>query len=183
MTQARLKTPPADSLSMPPLPKPATRSAGRRAIPSRRAFVVIALASALVLGPLPAHAAQPFIWDQDTNGIDDRIQLVHLLGYAASFELGDTTLRQRILVVNAVPDLLYSVYVRWDHTPTSADLLALTLIGMPALSSIQSLPATRSLATYPQVAQAAALHGVERVEAVPLLYPETRDGTAAIGVR
>jgi serine protease AprX len=108
---------------------------------------------------------------------------VHLLGYSASFELGDTTLRQRILVLRAVPELLYSVYVRWNHTPTTSDLAALTLLGMPVLARIEALPATRSLATWAQVAAAAALPGVDRVEAAALLYPETRDGTAAIGVR
>jgi hypothetical protein len=149
----------------------------------RRAFAPIALAGLLALIPIAARAAQPFIWDQDTNGIDDRIESVHLLGYAASFELGDTTLRQRILVLRAVPELLYSVYVRWDHTPTPSDYAALTLIGMPVLGRIEAIPATRSLATFAQVSLAAGLPGVTRVEAAALEFPMTRDGTAAIGVR
>src|SRR5580765_71253 len=180
MTQARLKAPRAASAAMRPLPKPATRSARRRG----RVFPAFAgVVLALALAARPARATQPFIWDQDTNGIDDRIESVHLLGYSASFELGDTTLRQRILVLRAAPGLLYSVYVRWDHTPTPADLTALTTLGMPVLARIEALPATRSLATYAQVVAAAARPGVERVEAAALLYPETRDGTAAIGVR
>ena len=181
MTQARLKTPLTTSIPMRPLPKPATRSAGRRTGPVRTAIFAAALA--LVLTAASAHAAQPFIWDQDGNGIDDRIELVHLQGFSLSFELGDTTLRQRILVVRALPELLYSVFVRWDHAPTSTDLLSLTQLGMPTLSRIEAVHATRSLATWPQVAAAAQLPGVERVEADALLYPETRDGTAAIGVR
>jgi len=183
MTQARLKTPLATSIPMRPLPKPATWSAGRNARSSHPAFAGVALACALALTVKPAFAAQPFIWDQDTNGIDDRIELVDSLGYAASFELGDISLRQRILVLQDVPNLLYSVYVRWDHAPTAGDKLALTLLGMPVLSEIEALPATRSLATFAQVTSASQLPGIERVEAVPLLYPETRDGTAAIGVR
>src|SRR5262249_22535461 len=149
MTQARLKAPCATSIPMRPLPTPATWSHGRTARPSRRAFVTVALACLLAgaLGTAPVRAAQPFIWDQDGNGIDDRIELVDSVGYSASFIQGDTTLRQRILVLRAVPALLYSVYVRWDHTPTSADLLALTLLGMPVLSRIEAVPATRSLAT------------------------------------
>src|SRR6185369_2211136 len=183
MTQARLKAPLATSIPMRPLPKPATRSAGRHAGSTHLAFAGVAFACALALTAKPALGAQPFIWDQDTNGIDDRIERVDSLGFEASFELGDTTLRQRILVLRAVPNLLYSVYVRWDHTPTTADLVSLTLLGMPVLSRIAALPATRSLATFAQVSAAAALPGVERVEAATLLYPETRDGTAAIGVR
>src|SRR5262245_39637107 len=176
MTQARLKAPSATSSSMRPLPKPATWSAGRRAEPPRRAFLRFVLAFAIALAPARARAAQPFIWDQDTNGIDDRIELVHLNGFAASLELGDTTLRRRIRVLRAIPDLLYSVYVRWDHTPTPSDYTSLALLGMPVLSRIEALPATRSLATFAQVSAAAGLTGVIRVEAAALLYPETRDG-------
>src|SRR6516162_10970604 len=109
MTQARLNTLLQPSCSMRPLPKPATRSAGR--LPSGSRHALACLAVVLVLTASPARAAQPFIWDQDTNGIDDRIELVDSLGFSASFELGDTTLRQRILVTRVVGGLLYSVYV------------------------------------------------------------------------
>src|SRR5262249_42514771 len=54
---------------------------------------------------------------------------------------------------------------------------------MPVLSRIEAIPASRTIATFAQVEAARSLPGVERVEAVPLLYPENRDGTAAIGVR
>jgi len=157
-----------------------SRARGRGAA-ARRLAVVAAFACALGAGP--ARATQPFIWDQDTNGIDDRIESVHLLGWAASFELGDTTLRQRIQVLRSGSDLLFGVYVLWDHTPTAADLSSLTLLGMPVLARIEAIPASRSLATFAQVSAAAALPGVQRVEAAPLLYLGTRDGTAAIGVR
>ena len=160
MTQARLKAPAATSASMRPLPKPATRSDGRR---WRSVLTtLLGVACAFALAARQAHAAQPFIWDQDTNGIDDRIELVDSLGYAASFELGDISLRQRILVLQDVPNLLYSVYVRWDHAPTAGDKLALTLLGMPVLSEIEALPATRSLATFAQVTSASQLPGTRR---------------------
>src|SRR6185369_7194137 len=106
MTQARLKAPRPFSAPMRPLPKPATRSAARRRSHVLHTFAGVVLALALALAVRPARAAQPFIWDQDTNGIDDRIESVHLLGYSASFELGDTTLPQRILVLRAAPGLL-----------------------------------------------------------------------------
>src|SRR5215831_6129665 len=103
MTQARLKAPAAVSQAMRPLPQPAPRSLARTKtqLRPRRALRPIVLALMLGIGAvaaLPARAAQPFIWDQDGNGIDDRIELVHVQGYSLSFELGDTTLRQRILV-------------------------------------------------------------------------------------
>src|SRR5262252_8859359 len=146
MTQARLNTLLRPSCSMRPLPKPATRSAGRLPSGSRHALACLAVTFALAAAP--ARAAQPFIWDQDTNGIDDRIESVHLLGYSASFELGDTTLRQRILVTRLAADILYSVYVRWDHTPTASDVTALALLGMPVLARIEAVPASRSVATF-----------------------------------
>src|SRR5262245_29770853 len=185
MTQARLKAPAAASPLMRPLPTNAPRGRERSAPPMRRAFGSLALA-ALLAGTMfvtHARAAQPFIWDQDTNGIDDRIELVHLDGYSLSFENGDTLLRQRFVVLRALPELLYGVYVRWKTPPSPSDFLSLALTGMPVLTQIEAVPASRSLATYPQIVLASKIANVDRVEAIPLLYPETRDGTAAIGVR
>src|SRR5262249_43272019 len=186
MTQARPKPPAPSSIPMRQAPDPASRHRARSTRGSRGApgTIVLACALACVLAPARSFAAQPFIWDQDTNGIDDRIETVHLNGWSASFELGDTTLRQRIEVIRGGPELLYSVYVRWKHTPTTADLQTLPLPAMPTPSRTGAVPATHSLATFAQVATVAAtVPGVDRVEAAPLLYPGTRDGAAAIGVR
>lgn len=184
MTQARVKPKPPSSTAMRPTPDPTLRAP---ALAERhlhaRGLAALALAASLLCVASFARAAQPFIWDQDTNGLDDRIETVNVLGFSASFQLGDTTLLQRIEVVRGVPGLIYGVYVRWDHTPTPLDFAKLTLLGMPILSNVQALPATRSIATFAQCSTATTLPGVERVEAVPLLYPETRDGSAAIGVR
>ena len=140
------------------------------------------LALGCVLAAAPAHAA-PFIWDQDTDEIDDRIETVNLLGYSYSFEGADTLARQRIEVSRLSGGLAFGAYVIFDHVPTDADLLALTLLGMPTLHRYEAVPAVRSVATYAQIEAAAALSGVERIEAVPLIYPEARDGAAGIGAR
>jgi len=183
MSQARLKGPHAMSGPMQPTPDSASKRDDRGGRRARRIVVLLFVLACLFAAATQVHAAQPFIWDQDTNGIDDRMESVHLLGYSASFELGDTTQRQRIQVQRSGGDLLYGVYVIWTHTPTPSDVAALALLGMPVLTRIEAVPASRSLATFAQVAAAAALPGVQRVEAIPLLYPETRDGAAAIGVR
>lgn len=148
-------------------------------------FWARSLAAAALCALLSATAAPaaPFIWDQDGDDLDDRIETVHLLGYAASFEAADTLLHQRFQVTRLAGDLVFGVYVCFDHPPTSNDLLALTLLGMPALSRIEAVPAVRSVATFAQAQAAAALPGVERVEAVPLLYLQLRDGAASTGVR
>src|SRR5258706_13461118 len=160
-TQARVKPRRTASRAMRPVSDPPLRcpAGTERSAPGARVCVgtarrlvhVIACALVLALVTRPARATQPFIWDQDTNGIDDRIESVHALGWSASFELSDTTLRQRIAVVRALPELLYEVYVRWDHTPTSSDVTSLTLLGMPVLGRIEAVPASRSLATFAQV--------------------------------
>jgi subtilisin family serine protease len=139
-------------------------------------------AAALCLAPLSAHAA-PFIWDQDDNHIDDRVETVNLLGYQFAFEGADTLLRKRIDVTSVPGGLFYGVFVSYNQTPTASDFLALAGLGMPVLHRFESLPAVRSVATFAQVAAAATLPGVERVEAVPILYPMLREGAASIGVR
>jgi subtilisin family serine protease len=106
-----------------------------------------------------------------------------VLGYSVAFEQGDTLLRKRIDVSRIPGGLAYGIYVTYQHTPTNSDILALTALGMPVLHRYEELPAVRSVATFAQLEAAAALPGVERVEAVPILYPEVREGVASIGVR
>ena len=127
--------------------------------------------------------AGPYIWDQDGDHVDDRMETVHLLGYALSFENGDTLARQLIDVSRVPTGLVYGVYVVYDHPVMPADLFSLSLLGMPVLHRIDAVPAVRSVATFAQVSLAAALPGVERVEATPVLYPLLLDNAAAIGAR
>ncbi|HET7226074.1 MAG TPA: S8 family serine peptidase [Candidatus Eisenbacteria bacterium] len=146
-----------------------------------RALTVLAL---VALVALPAIAwATPFIWDQDGDGLDDRVESVHLLGYSYAFQSGDTLQPQRIQVVRAGGGLVFGVYVEYDHPVTATDIAALTALGMPALHVYQALPAVRTLATFAQAQAAVALAGVTRVEAVPMIYPMVRAGAADLGVR
>jgi subtilisin family serine protease len=138
---------------------------------------------ALLALPDASRAGQPYIWDQDDDHIDDRIETVHLLGYAFSFENADTLARQRFQVERAGALLAYGAYVVYDHPVTQADLTALTLVGLPVLNRIEAVPAVRTLGSFPQVQLAATRTGVVRVEAVPLLYPMLHDNVGAIGAR
>ena len=161
--------------------RPEALAAARRATARWRAA---ALGCLLLLLGFP-HAAQsaPFLWDEDGDKIDDRIETVHLFGYSFAFEQQDTLARMRIGVTRVAADLAYSLYVVYDHVPTSDDQTALTLLGMPVLYRYEALPAFRSLGTFVQVQAAANLPGVERIEAIPVLYPELHEAAGAIGAR
>ena len=145
----------------------------------RRLVLTLVLWAGLAM---PA-AAGPYIWDQDEDGIDDRMESVHALGYGASFESADTLSRQRFEVSRVPGDLVYGMYVVYDTPPTSADLLALTALGLPVHSRLTSVPAVRSTGTFAQALLARDLPRVERIEVIPLLYPGLVDGAAAIGRR
>ena len=155
--------------------------AARRRTCAVALLVFLSLPAAL-LSPHVAGAA-PFIWDQDENRVDDRVETVNLLGYTLAFEQGDTLLRKRIEVTRIPGGLAYAVYVSFQQTPTNADVLALAALGMPVLHRYEEIPTLRSVGTFARVEAAAALPGVERVEAVPILYPVLREGAASIGVR
>ncbi len=154
---------------------------------ARRRACAAALIVLLFLAVAPPWArnaaAAPFIWDQDDNKIDDRIESVHLLGYDLAFEQADTLLRKRFEVTALAGGLVYGVYVDYEQAPTAADLTALQALGMPVLHRYEEIPTVRSAATFAQVEAASALPGVERVEAVPIIYPVLRDGAASIGAR
>src|SRR5438105_1805641 len=76
---------------------------------------------ALMLVWAPIAHAGPFIWDEDDDRIDDRIESVNLLGYRFAFENADSLARERIQVVENEGQVLYSIYVVFDHTPQPAD--------------------------------------------------------------
>src|SRR5262249_25866072 len=129
-------------------------------------------------------SAAPFIWDQDNDRIDDRIESVNLFGYHFAFERGDSLLRQRFQVTQVGGGLAYGVYVDFKQAPTGSGLSPLTPLGMPVLHRSEEIPTVRSVATFAQLqAAVAALPSVDRIEAVPLLYPVLHEGAAAIGVR
>ena len=151
--------------------------------PRRSAAALGALLALACLVAPPAANAAPFIWDQDQDKLDDRAESVHLSGYSFSFENQDTTGLQRIEVLHDGLGLLYGVYVVFDHAPTPLDLITLNVLGMPVHFVYEGATAVRSLASFEQLQSAAALPGVERIEAVPVFYPQVREGAAGIALR
>jgi subtilisin family serine protease len=153
---------------------------------TRRPFrqALLGLAAALPLaGVWPGLAlAAPSVWDQDQDRIDDRAETVHLLGYPFSFELSDTTLRQRFVVTRSPGGLVYGVYVMYTSPPSASDLASLALLGMTVSDRFENWPAVRTQATFAQIQAAALLPNVERIETVPILYPVLHDARASGGV-
>lgn len=145
---------------------------------------LLALAAALLLpGFWPALTlAAPSVWDQDQDKIDDRAESVHLLGYQVSFELSDTTLRQRFVVSHSPGGLVYGVYVVYSTPPSDSDIASLGLLGMAVNYRFENWPAVRTSATFAQIQAAALLPNVERIETVPILYPVLHDARASAGV-
>lgn len=141
------------------------------------------LLCALLLLSAPEALAGPFIWDQDDDKVDDRIESVHLLGYSFAFEDGDSLMRKRIDVSPLVGGLVYGIYIHYAQTPTETDVAALTALGVPVLHRFTAIPSVRGVATFAQIQTITTLPGVERVEAVPVLYPMLREGQATAGVR
>ena len=161
---------------------PTPRGSGFRAWPVskaiRRGLALCLFAAVLVA---PAALSDPYIWDDDNDGIDDRIETVNLLGFQFSFEGVDTLARQRFQVTRGVANLVYGVYVVFDHDPTEDDLDSLAMFGMPTLHRFEGAPAVRSVTTFPQVELALTfIQGIERFEAIPLIYPLVREGAAAV---
>ena len=58
--------------------------------------------------------------DRDGNRLDDRIDAVHTFGWNAAFVNGDPGQRMRIGVENPA-EVVYAIYVRYDHAPTTLD--------------------------------------------------------------
>lgn len=148
-------------------------------------FAVAGVLAALFLAGAGAGSiahAGPYVWDQDEDGLDDRMETVQLLGYRFAFEYGDTLQRERIDAENTASGVLFSVYVVYDHPPTASDLAALTLLGVPVHDVLTAVPAVRSTMTFAQASLANSLPDVERIEAIPMLYPVLHDANAALGV-
>ena len=120
--------------------------------------------------------------DQDGNRIDDRIDRVQLLGWPAAFEDDNPAKRMRIGVFSQVP-LRFAVYVGYDHHPTAADSDALAALGLSGIKRYLYIDYVRCAPTYLQIQQIAALPGVRRVEAVPMMYKVNAIATRTTRVR
>ncbi len=167
-------------MKSPTDPRSARDAPARRA--PRRRWLLLAAAAVFAV-PVARAATGPVVWDEDGDGLDDRIGVVQVLGFRYSFENADTLARQRFEVTRSGGDLVFGLYVRYAQAPTDSDLAQLALLGIPVRHRLTALPALRVSATAAQAELARALPGVQRIEVVPYQYASTRDGAAALGIR
>jgi subtilisin family serine protease len=126
--------------------------------------------------------AQAWLHDQNANRIDDRIERVHALGYAAAFVNDDLGQRMQFGVTYG-PELSYPVYVGYDHIPTSSDAAVLAAAGLPWVRPYLYIPYIRTEATFAQIQGIVGLPGVTRVESVPVMYALNHIGSRTVRAR
>ncbi|MGH7724171.1 MAG: S8 family serine peptidase [Candidatus Eiseniibacteriota bacterium] len=130
-----------------------------------------------------ASAEASWLWDQNANKIDDRIETVELEGPGAA-HVGNTLAgKLRFALLNATAPFEYGVYVGYDHHPTDADASALAVLGIPVQVRYESIDYIRSRVTFPQALQIAALPGVTRIETIPIFYPVNDIATRVLRAR
>jgi subtilisin family serine protease len=139
--------------------------------------------ASLLLGSLAAPAQAAWMWDQDGDRIDDRIEQVEASGPLAARVGGLASGRLRFALMNATAPFEYGVYVGYDHHPTDADAAALAALGVPVQVRYRAIDYIRTRVTLAQAMAIAALPGVTRIETIPILYPVNDVATQALRAR
>lgn len=144
------------------------------------------LLAALLLSGTPAWGAWTF--DQDENRIDDRIEAVAREGVAAAYEDRDPSKRMTIAVFAGEASgpsagIAYGVYIGFARRPTDADLAALADRGVETLKRYEAIDYVRGRAGFGAISAVAALPGVTRVEAIPMMYAANHFGTRIVRAR
>jgi subtilisin family serine protease len=129
----------------------------------------------------PAHAA--WLWDQDQNKIDDRMQSVESQGPLAARVGNLASGKLRFALVSAQAPFRYGVYVGYDHHPTDADAQALAATGAPVLVRYENIDYIRSEVTMTQALAIAARPGVTRIETIPMMYATNDIATRTLRAR
>lgn len=143
----------------------------------------ITLAGAALALTLASTAQALWLWDLDENHIDDRIQDVITRGIPAAHVMEDPA-RPAIIVVHPEDaPLTFGVYVKYDHMPADADVVALQATGATLTWRPRYIPYLRARANYAQVQALAASPGVSRVEAVQVMHPVNDNASRTLRAR
>ena len=145
-----------------------------------RALGLCALTAAL--STTPSHAAG-WMWDQNANKIDDRMEAVESGGILNARVGGVPSGRLTFALLNAAAPFVYGVYVGYDHHPTDADAAAIAATGAPVQVRYENIDYIRTKVTYAQAQAIVARSGVTRVETIPILYPTNDIATQVLRAR
>ena len=136
----------------------------------KRIWLALLCLGAMVV-PIMVNAA-PWIWDNDGDGIDDRLEEVAENGYAWAFTNQDPILgKLRIQAARVANVTTFGAYVVYDHHPNNSDVLLLQLQGAQVTHTYQYFNVLRIVATYSQITLIRNLPGVVRIETIQALYP------------
>src|SRR6267378_5873955 len=125
-------------------PPSITRRHGRSSHMSNRSFTRTASLTALaaLMWTTSAHAA--WMWDTNSNKVDDRIEQVEAQGPLAARVGGVATGKLGFALMSTSAPYVYGVYVGYDHHPTDADAAALVATGAPVQVRYHSIDYIRS---------------------------------------
>lgn len=143
-------------------------------------IVCSALAGLLALAAAPPAGA--WLYDQNQNRIDDRIEAVQAQGLAAAYENGDLSKRMLISVA-AGPPITFRVYVGYDHHPTILDAQAVSTTGAGVLYAFHAIDYLEVQATYTQIQTVILQPGVTRITAVQVMYSFNHYGSRVVRAR
>ncbi|MBI5709829.1 MAG: S8 family serine peptidase [Candidatus Eisenbacteria bacterium] len=147
------------------------------------AWCAPALALVLALAGVVSLPSSAFAWaDLDQNKIDDMIDRVHTQGWNAAFVNQDPSKRMIIGVENPL-DILFAIYVGYDHHPTAADQTTLLGTGVTMAWPFMNIDYIESHATYARIQQIVTLPGVTQVEAIPVEYATNHYGSRVVRAR
>ncbi|HTK30739.1 MAG TPA: S8 family serine peptidase [Candidatus Saccharimonadaceae bacterium] len=147
---------------------------------SCRAFAVLLVAG--IVASRSANAAN-WLWDQNANRIDDRIEAVETQGLTAAHRNGDLAQPPLLFVFGSAPSLEYGVYVAYDHHPTDGDVAALSAGGARLLWRPRYIDYLRARATFAEIQALAATPGVRRVEAWQVMVAFNDNATRTLRAR
>jgi subtilisin family serine protease len=151
--------------------------------PRPGALLLAGLVTLAGLGGIAAGADAAWMWDQDADRIDDRIEQVEAGGPLAARVGGVAGGRLRFALLDATAPFEYGVYIGYDHHPTDADAAALAALGVPVQVRYRSIDYIRSRITFAQAQAVAALPGVTRIETIPMFYAVNDVASRALRAR
>jgi hypothetical protein len=154
----------------------------RKPAPLHRRLGGLALAASLALGVFAPASALAYV-DANANKIDDIIEQVNAGGWNIAFENADPVNgRMRIGVSNPL-NILYAVYLGYDHHPTAVDEAAVLAAGGTMAWPFVNIDFIETHATFPQIQLMANLPGVTMVEAIEVHYALNHYGSRIVRAR